>query len=148
MLEQLENKKLSKEEISEKLSIPLSEVEEYLKYIYEYVSLDQPIDEDNELLIMDFISVSDDVEDQAFREILKDEITNLFKTLSEKEIKIIKMRFGLGKYYNNPIPINTIAKEMSISKGRVRQIEQRALEKMKRLIKIDNSTLALKEFMK
>ena len=147
-LELQEKRILSKEEISKKLSIPLYMVEDYFRLMFEMVSLDQAVGDDNNATIMDFVETEDDLEKEVFREILKKDINLLFKTLTDKEIMVIKMRYGIAEYENRSIKISDIAKAMSVSSGRIRQIERKALLKMKRQSVIDKESSMLKEYMK
>ncbi|MGM9875688.1 MAG: RNA polymerase sigma factor RpoD/SigA [Bacilli bacterium] len=147
-LELQEKRKLSKEEISKKLSIPLYVVDDYFRSMFEIVSLDQPVGNDNDATIMDFVETEDDVEKKVFREMLKKDINSLFKTLTDKEIMVIKMRYGLDEYENNSTQLPDIAKAMSVSSERIRQIERKALLKMRRQSVIDKESRSLKEYMK
>ena len=147
-LELQEKRKLSKEEISKKLSIPLNVVEEYLRLMFEVVSLDQPVNDDKDFTIMNFVEIEDDMEDKVFREMLKKDINALYKTLNDKEIMVIKMRYGLDEYENNSTQILDIARRMSVSQERVRQIERRALTKIRRQSVIDKDIKSLKEYAK
>mgnify|MGYP004565283367 CR=1 FL=1 len=147
-LELQEKRILSKEEISKKLSIPLHMVEDYFRLMFEMVSLDQAVGDDNNATIMDFVETEDNLEKEVFREILKKDINLLFKTLTDKEIMVIKMRYGIAEYENRSIKISDIAKAMSVSSGRIRQIERKALLKMKRQSVIDKESSMLKEYMK
>lgn len=151
-LEQLEikeKKKMSTKEISQKLSIPIGLVEEYFKSMLEFVSLDQTINlDESDATIGDFVASDDNVEEMVFKEVLKNDIHVLFKVLTEKEILVIKMRFGLDEYRDNAISVIDIAKDLSITQQRVRQIEKTALLKMKRITHIDKSVKSLKEYVK
>lgn len=149
-LEQLEFKekrKLSKEEISKKLSIPLYVVEDYFKAMFEIISLDLPVGDEKDATIMDLIETENNVEKEVFRKALKKDINSLFETLTDKELKVIKMRYGLGEYENSSTQINDIAKEMSVSQERIRKIERIALVKMRKASVMDNRSKSLKDYL-
>ena len=147
-LELEERRKLSNEEISKKLSIPLDVVEDYFNSMFEIVSLDYPIGEDNDSTFADFIVENENIEKNIFRELLKKDIDILFKILDEKEIKVIKMRYGLGEYENKAMSIQSIAKEMSLFPQRIINIEKKALMKIRAQCQRDEKSGSLKEYMR
>ena len=72
----------------------------------------------------------------------------MFKLLNEKEIKIIKMRYGLGDYENRPMSTYEIAKELTLSQKRVVSIEKKALMKIRTLCQRDEKSNSLKDYIR
>ena len=146
-LEQQEKRTLNIFEIAEKLSMSIEEISEYQKYIEREVSLDDTINEAEDMTLKDVISSDFDVEGIILKESLANEIEDLFTVLTEREKMIIQMRFGFGEYKGHNFTFQSIGEILSISQQRVRQIEQFALLKMKNLIKRDEKVFALSKYI-
>ncbi|GAB6183817.1 sigma-70 family RNA polymerase sigma factor [Thermodesulfovibrio hydrogeniphilus] len=120
----------SNEEIAEKLGVPVKKVEEVFRAIQDPIGLQTPIgDEDTEL--EDFIgdkNASSPLSD-AERIELSEHIQRVLKTLTPKEEKVIKMRFGIGEDRDHTL--EEVGRYLSITRERVRQIETKALRKLK-----------------
>lgn len=117
------------EEIAQKLNVPLTKVEEVLRAVQDPVTLQTPIGEE-EATLEDFIgdnrpSPYDDVE----RHNSTEHILKILKTLTPREEKVIKMRFGIG--VDRDHTLDEIGQYFSITRERVRQIEMKALRKLK-----------------
>lgn len=147
MLEQQEKRTLNTFEIAEKLSMSIEEVKEYQKYMQKETSLDETINEEEDMTLKDVISSDFNVERIALKNALENEIKDLFTTLTEREKMIIQMRFGLGEYKGHICSFQSISKMLSLSQQRIREIEQLALIKMKRSIKQNEKTRALEEYI-
>lgn len=120
----------SNEEIAEKLGVPVRKVEEVFRAIQDPIGLQTPIgDEDTEL--EDFIGdkTSPSPIAEAERIELSEHIQRILKTLSPKEEKVIKMRFGIGEDRDHTL--EEVGRYLSITRERVRQIETKALRKLK-----------------
>lgn len=120
----------SNEEIAEKLGVPVKKVEEVFRAIQDPIGLQTPIgDEDTEL--EDFIGdkVSPSPIFEAERSELSEHIQRILKTLTPKEEKVIKMRFGIGEDRDHTL--EEVGRYLSITRERVRQIETKALRKLK-----------------
>ncbi len=120
----------SNEEIAEKLSVPVRKVEEVFRAIQDPIGLQTPIgDEDTEL--EDFIGdkTSPSPVSEAERTELSEHIQRILKTLTPKEEKVIKMRFGIGEDRDHTL--EEVGRYLSITRERVRQIETKALRKLK-----------------
>lgn len=120
----------SKEEIAEKLGVPVKKVEEVFRAIQDPIGLQTPIgDEDTEL--EDFIGdkTSPSPLAEAERRELSEHIQRILKTLTPKEEKVIKMRFGIGEDRDHTL--EEVGRYLSITRERVRQIETKALRKLK-----------------
>jgi len=120
----------SNEEIAEKLGVPVRKVEEVFRAIQDPIGLQTPIgDEDTEL--EDFIGdkTSPSPISEAERIELSEHIQRILKTLTPKEEKVIKMRFGIGEDRDHTL--EEVGRYLSITRERVRQIETKALRKLK-----------------
>ena len=131
-LQQETNKELTIDEISNKLKIPVEKINEYQSNMYRIVSLDEEITPDGKFFLMDVIADEDKLEDKVFLKTLKDEIGVVFDTLSEKEVEIIKMNFGIGKY-KDPMSLKEIGQQLSVSPERARILVARCLFKLHRI---------------
>jgi len=129
------------EEIAKEVDASPKKVKTALQIVRMPLSLDQPIGEEEEdLTLLDLISKkgTEDVEKEVVDEALHKEIEKLLTILDERERKIIEERFGLnGK---EPKTLNEVGEKLGISRERVRQLEQRALKKLR--------TLAMKRHLK
>lgn len=118
------------EEIAEKLGVPVRKVEEVFRAIQDPIGLQTPIgDEDTEL--EDFIGdkTSPSPFSEAERIEISEHIQRILKTLTPKEEKVIKMRFGIGEDRDHTL--EEVGRYLSITRERVRQIETKALRKLK-----------------
>ena len=119
-------------EIAKKLGINEQEVTEANKYVISMSSLDTPIGgEDEEVTIGSFIAdpnISDPVEN-CERQDLHNALNKVLSTLSEREANILKLRFGFDG--NQPMTLEEVGQQYGITKERVRQIEIKALQKMR-----------------
>lgn len=120
------------EDIADFFGLTLAKVEELSRYEQNTntISLDTPIGEGEESLLLDYIpdtglTPNDSVSQLA----LKESLDKVLKTLNERERDIIKMRFGLGG--NTPLTLEEIGKVMNVTRERIRQIELKALRKLK-----------------
>ena len=146
-LEKQEERELNASEISEKLNIPIEKVYEYQNHMFEMISLNKPIGEDSDMSVIDMIAKDDDIDEVVFSNSLKDDISVLFQQLNERECKVIKMRFGIGREDGGTMTLPEISKELSVSVARVRQIEARAIMKMRRLGRSSSSGKSLKYYL-
>ena len=118
------------EEIAEKINVPVRKVEEVFRAIQDPIGLQTPIgDEDTDLedFIRDKTSPSPVSETERIE--LSKHIQRILKTLSPKEEKVIKMRFGIGEDRDHTL--EEVGRYLSITRERVRQIETKALRKLK-----------------
>ena len=150
-LEQLsrsENMSLSINEISQKLSIPVENIRKYLIYMFNIISLDQPVKDDNSYNMFDLVGQDYDLENDVFRKLLKNDIKVLFNILTPNELKVIKMKYGLDEYQGCDNSIIDISLKMAISQVKVRQIQRIALDKLQRFAHINRSANSLKEYIR
>ncbi len=123
-------KEPTNEEIARKLDVPMKKVEEVFRAIQDPIALQTPIgDEDTEL--EDFIGdkTSPSPYSDAERTESSEQLQRVLRTLSPKEEKVIKMRFGIGADRDHTL--EEVGRYLSITRERVRQIEAKALRKLK-----------------
>ena len=121
----------SAEEIAQELSMPVSKVREILRVAQEPVSLETPIGEEEDSHLGDFIPDDDALApaDAASMSLLKEQLAEVLKTLTPREAKVLKLRFGLDD--GNPKTLEEVGKEFNVTRERIRQIEAKALRKLR-----------------
>jgi len=119
------------EEIAEKMEIPLERVRKALKTVKEPISLETPIGEEEDSHLGDFIEdkIIPSPPDAVIHINLREQIENALKTLTEREAKVLKMRFGLGD--GNEHTLEEVGQQFKVTRERIRQIEAKALRKLK-----------------
>lgn len=121
----------SEQEIADAMKLPVEKVREILKISADPISLDTPIGEEDDSHLGDFIK--DDTiagpEDAASYSVLRDQISKLLDTLTEREQRVLILRFGLkdGKTRT----LEEVGKEFNVTRERIRQIEAKALRKLR-----------------
>jgi len=119
------------EEIADELGMSPQRVREILKISQSTTSLEKPVGDDGDSLLGDFIQDTShpSPDESASKELLKENIKEVLDTLSEREAKVLKMRFGLDGY--KPMTLEEVGKAFGVTRERVRQIECKALRKLK-----------------
>ena len=119
------------EEIAEEMEMQPDRVREIFKIAQEVTSIDAKVGEDEDSVLGDFIEDTSQLSpvDQASRELLKESLEEVFSTLSEREAKVLKLRFGLNG--NKPMTLEEVGREFGVTRERIRQIEAKALRKLK-----------------
>lgn len=119
------------EEISEYLEMPVEKVREILRVAQEPVSLETPIGEEEDSHLGDFIPDDDALApaDAASMSLLKEQLAEVLKTLTPREEKVLSLRFGLED--GNPKTLEEVGKEFNVTRERIRQIEAKALRKLR-----------------
>ena len=119
------------EEIAKAMEMPVSKVREIMKISQEPVSLETPIGEEEDSHLGDFIP-DDDVpvpaEAAAFT-LLKEQLIEVLDTLTEREQKVLRLRFGLDD--GRARTLEEVGKEFNVTRERIRQIEAKALRKLR-----------------
>ena len=119
------------EEIAHRLDMPLDKVQAVMKASMEPVSIDRPLGEDEDSTLSDFIP--DDNAPSPAREavqsMLKVQMTKVLSTLTRREEKVIRLRFGLGD--GTPRTLEEVGTIFKVTRERVRQIEAKALRKLR-----------------
>ena len=119
------------EEIAEQMSMPVERVREILKISQEPVSLETPIGEEEDSHLGDFIQ-DDNVPvpaDAAAFTLLKEQLMEVLGTLTEREQKVLRLRFGLDD--GRARTLEEVGKEFNVTRERIRQIEAKALRKLR-----------------
>ncbi len=121
----------SAEEIAEYLDMPVDKVREILRVAQEPVSLETPIGEEEDSHLGDFIPDDDALApaDAASMLLLKEQLEEVLKTLSEREAMVLKLRFGLED--GHPRTLEEVGKTFDVTRERIRQIEAKALRKLR-----------------
>lgn len=119
------------EEIAEKINLPVEKVREILRVAQEPVSLETPIGEEEDSHLGDFIPDEEapSPPDSASMLLLKEQLTNVLKTLTPREAKVLSLRFGLED--GHPRTLEEVGKEFDVTRERIRQIEAKALRKLR-----------------
>ncbi len=119
------------EEIAERMEMPVERVREIMKISQEPVSLETPVGEEEDSHIGDFIQ-DDQVEvpaDAATYTLLREQLLEVLETLTEREQKVLRLRFGLDD--GRPRTLEEVGKEFHVTRERIRQIEAKALRKLR-----------------
>ncbi len=121
----------SPEEIAEEMSMPVDKVREILKIAQEPVSLETPIGEEEDSHLGDFIPDEDASEpsEAASFTLLKEQLVDVLGTLTPREEKVLKLRFGIED--GRTRTLEEVGKEFSVTRERIRQIEAKALRKLR-----------------
>lgn len=119
------------EEIAEKINIPVEKVREILRVAQEPVSLETPIGEEEDSHLGDFIPDEEapSPPDSASMLLLKEQLADVLKTLTPREAKVLRLRFGLID--GHPRTLEEVGKEFDVTRERIRQIEAKALRKLR-----------------
>jgi RNA polymerase primary sigma factor len=119
------------DEIAKHMEIPVSKVRKVLKVVQEPISLDTPIGEDEDSRLGDFIEDRKIVSpaEAVINRNLKEQTETLLKTLTPREEKVIKMRFGLVD--GNEHTLEEVGQMFAVTRERIRQIEAKALRKLR-----------------
>ena len=125
------NREPSEEELAKKMGISVDKVREVIKISQEPVSLETPIGEEDDSHLGDFIKDESSMspEEYATNEILKEEIKSVLMTLQVREQEVLELRFGLvdGTCHT----LEEVGKKFNVTRERIRQIEAKALRKLR-----------------
>jgi RNA polymerase primary sigma factor len=121
----------SSEEIAKKMDLPVSKVRKIIKIAQEPISLETPIGEEEDSHLGDFIEdkLMPSPPDTVIHINLREQIEEALKSLTEREGKVLKMRFGLGD--GNEHTLEEVGQQFKVTRERIRQIEAKALRKLK-----------------
>jgi len=133
----------SPEEIAEEMDLPVDRVREIMKISQEPVSLETPIGEEDDSHLGDFIQDDNALapSDAAAFTLLKEELNAVLATLTDRERKVLSLRFGLEDGHAKTL--EEVGKEFNVTRERIRQIEAKALRKLRH----PNKSKRLKDFM-
>jgi len=124
-------REVTNEELAKKMELTPQRVQEIFKIAQETTSLEKPVGDEEDSFLGDFIQDTSQPSpyDSASKQFLKENIEEVFQTLSDREAKVLKMRFGLGGYRS--MTLEEVGKEFGVTRERIRQIEAKALRKLK-----------------
>jgi RNA polymerase primary sigma factor len=119
------------EELAEKLSMPLEKVRKVLKIAKEPISLETPIGDEEDSHLGDFIEDKNAILpiDSAIQSNLRETTTRVLASLTPREERVLRMRFGIGM--NTDHTLEEVGQQFSVTRERIRQIEAKALRKLK-----------------
>jgi RNA polymerase primary sigma factor len=119
------------EELAEKLQMPLEKVRKVMKIAKEPISLETPIGDEEDSQLGDFIEDKNAILplDSAIQENLKETTTRVLSSLTPREERVLRMRFGIGM--NTDHTLEEVGQQFSVTRERIRQIEAKALRKLK-----------------
>ncbi|WP_226697535.1 RNA polymerase sigma factor RpoD [Qipengyuania flava] len=119
------------EEMAEKLSMPLEKVRKVMKIAKEPISLETPIGDEEDSHLGDFIEDKNAIipVDAAIQANLKETVTRVLASLTPREERVLRMRFGIGM--NTDHTLEEVGQQFSVTRERIRQIEAKALRKLK-----------------
>mgnify|MGYP004473512363 FL=1 len=125
------NREPSEEELAEKMGITVEKVREVIKISQDPVSLETPIGEEDDSHLGDFVKDINAMtpEEYATNEILKEEIKAVLETLQEREQEVLELRFGLIDGTSHTL--EEVGKRFNVTRERIRQIEAKALRKLR-----------------
>ena len=125
------NREPTDEELAKKIGISVEKVREVYKISQDPVSLETPIGEEDDSHLGDFIKDERNLSPEEFatNEMLKDEISQVLETLTEREEKVIRLRFGLED--GKPRTLEEVGQMFGVTRERIRQIEAKALRKLR-----------------
>ncbi|MFO1478309.1 MAG: RNA polymerase sigma factor RpoD [Verrucomicrobiota bacterium] len=119
------------EEVADELQLPVDRVRAVLKMAQQPISLQSPVGDGEEASFGDFIEdkTTENPLDITSFSLLKDKLTDVLSSLSERERKVLELRFGLGDGYSRTL--EEVGKQFRVTRERIRQIEAKALRKMR-----------------
>ncbi len=119
------------DELAEKLNMPIDRVREIMKVAQEPVSLESPVGEEEDSHLGDFVEDKDipAPSDVASQTLLKEELNEVLNTLSDREARVLRLRFGLDD--GRTRTLEEVGREFKVTRERIRQIEAKALRKLR-----------------
>ena len=119
------------EEVAKELNMPIDKVGEIMKIAQEPVSLETPIGEEEDSCLEDFIqdNITPAPQDAATFRLLKEQLVDVLSTLTPREEKVLRLRFGLDN--GRARTLEEVGKEFNVTRERIRQIEAKALRKLR-----------------
>jgi RNA polymerase primary sigma factor len=119
------------DEIADEMQLPVERVRAVLKMAQQPISLQSPVGDGDETSFGDFIEdkSSESPSEVTSFSLLKDKLTGVLSSLSERERKVLELRFGIGDGY--PRTLEEVGKQFRVTRERIRQIEAKALRKMR-----------------
>lgn len=130
-LEQNLEREPSTDEVAQYLKMPVEEITTYIKTSSNYVSMDAPINNEDESSMYDILPADNEElpDNMLITDSLKKEINRILVTLSAREAEIVKMYYGLDNYHQHSL--DEIGEKFELSRERVRQIKEKAIRRLK-----------------
>jgi RNA polymerase primary sigma factor len=140
------NREPTVEEIAKEMDMDVDKIDYVMRIKQDIASLDQSVGkdgDDEDSVLGDFVEDEDRIspEDSAANQMLKEQLADIISTLSDREQKIIKLRFGIGG--GRPHTLEEVGAEFSVTRERIRQIEAKALSKLRK----NKDTKKLQEYL-
>ena len=125
------NREPTEEELAKKMGMPVEKVQEVIKIAQDPVSLETPIGEEDDSHLGDFVKDERSMspEEYTIHEMLKDEISDILLTLTEREEQVLRLRFGLDD--GSCKTLEEVGQMFGVTRERIRQIEAKALRKLR-----------------
>ena len=141
------NREPTNEEIAEELNMDVDKIDYVMRIKQDIASLDASVGkegDDEDSVLGDFVEDEerDSPEDSAANQILKEQLSEIIATLSDREQKIIRLRFGIGG--GRPHTLEEVGNEFDVTRERIRQIEAKALSKLRK----NKETKKLHEYLR
>jgi len=132
------------EEIAERMGVSLDKVQKIIKITKKPISLETPVGEEEDSRLEDFIEDKEAIspQDAAISSNMRKQIQQVLSTLNEREGKIVRMRFGIGEKHDHTL--EEVGQDFDLTRERIRQIEEKALRKLKHSSRADK----LRSFIK
>ncbi len=133
----------SVDELAKELNLPVEKVQEVMRIAQDTVSLEAPVGEEEDSNLGDFIPDEDAPApiDTAMKAVFKDELNKALDTLPEREREVLKFRYGVG--YDRAHTLEEVGRQFRVTRERIRQIEAKALRKLRQ----QNKSKALRAFL-
>ena len=118
-------------QIAKEMKMSKEKVEEVMQIALDPISLDKPVGDEDDSIVADFIADQNVISPEKYAEMvmLKEQIRDLLSTLKERERKVLVLRFGIDD--DRPRTLEEVGKELKVTRERIRQIEDKALRKLK-----------------
>ena len=130
-LQQQKNREATMDELAEYMMMPVEKIREILRFSQEPVSLESPVGGEDEQILSDFIRDEHGImpSDAAVKCLLKEQLEEVLDTLSKREAEVLKLRYGMEN--GHEMTLEEIGREFDVTRERIRQIESKALRKLR-----------------
>ena len=130
-LQQQKNREATMDELAEYMMMPVEKICEILRFSQEPVSLESPVGGEDEQILSDFIRDEHGImpSDAAVKCLLKEQLEEVLDTLSKREAEVLKLRYGMEN--GHEMTLEEIGREVDVTRERIRQIESKALRKLR-----------------
>jgi len=131
LLQQALGREPTGQEISSKLNIAIDRVQDFQRAVFEPLSLDTPVGENEDAALCEFVvdRTRENPADAAVRAVIRKKVEEVLATLDDRERDVISLRYGFTD--GQPHTLEEVAKAFQVTRERIRQIEQKSLSKLK-----------------